>query len=186
MKGVHAWKALPSWYMVAERDEAIRLLGGRPEPERLCEDVAAYLLYQFCVRCQPGTQAAVIEALQGAWDAIQGGTVRAMIVASPNPALFCAGADIKAFTQLDEQTGREMLDAGHALLREWERSRVITIAAVNGYALGGGSGRRNRRAALPVRRRSRSRLEHPAAPALLRERLRPQPRRLCRRRGRAR
>jgi enoyl-CoA hydratase/3-hydroxyacyl-CoA dehydrogenase len=80
---------------------------------------------------------AVIEGLRRAWDDLQG-RARAMVVASPNPALFAAGADIKAFTQLDEQTGREMLDAGHALLREWERSRVVTIAAVNGTALGGG------------------------------------------------
>jgi enoyl-CoA hydratase/carnithine racemase len=81
---------------------------------------------------------AVIEALQGAWDAIQGGAVRAMIVASPNPALFCAGADIKAFTQLDEATGRDLLDKAHALFRAWETSPITTIAAVNGIALGGG------------------------------------------------
>jgi enoyl-CoA hydratase/carnithine racemase len=81
---------------------------------------------------------AVIEALQGAWDAIQAGTVRAMIVASPNPALFCAGADIKAFTQLDESTGRDLLDRAHALFRAWETSPITTIAAVNGIALGGG------------------------------------------------
>ena len=81
---------------------------------------------------------AVIEALQGAWDAIQSGTVRAMIVASPNPALFCAGADIKAFTQLDETSGRELLDRAHALFRAWETSPITTIAAVNGIALGGG------------------------------------------------
>jgi enoyl-CoA hydratase/carnithine racemase len=80
----------------------------------------------------------VIEGLQKAWDAVQDGDVRAMIVASPNPALFCAGADIKAFTQLDETTGREMLDAAHALFRAWERSPIMTIAAVNGIALGGG------------------------------------------------
>jgi enoyl-CoA hydratase / 3-hydroxyacyl-CoA dehydrogenase len=80
----------------------------------------------------------VIEGLQQAWDAIQDGEVRAMIVASPNPALFCAGADIKAFTQLDETTGREMLDSAHALFRAWERSPIMTIAAVNGIALGGG------------------------------------------------
>jgi enoyl-CoA hydratase/3-hydroxyacyl-CoA dehydrogenase len=81
---------------------------------------------------------AVIEALQGAWDAIQGGSVRAMIVASPNPALFCAGADIKAFTKLDESTGRDLLDGAHALFRAWETSPITTIAAVNGIALGGG------------------------------------------------
>ena len=46
-----------------------------------------------------------------------------MILASPNPALFCAGADIKAFTQMDAAAGRELLDARHGLCRAWERSR---------------------------------------------------------------
>ena len=49
--------------------------------------------------------------------------VRALVIASANPQLFCAGADIKAFTQLDETSGRELLDGAHALLREMERSR---------------------------------------------------------------
>jgi enoyl-CoA hydratase/3-hydroxyacyl-CoA dehydrogenase len=80
----------------------------------------------------------VVEALGAAWEAIQGGEVRAMIVASPNPALFCAGADIKAFTTLDEATGRDLLDRAHALFRAWETSPITTIAAVNGIALGGG------------------------------------------------
>jgi enoyl-CoA hydratase/carnithine racemase len=82
---------------------------------------------------------AVIEALDAAWKAIEsGGEVRAMILASPNPALFCAGADIKSFTQMDAAGGRDLLDRGHALLRAWESSRIMTIAAVNGLALGGG------------------------------------------------
>jgi enoyl-CoA hydratase/carnithine racemase len=80
---------------------------------------------------------AVIEALEKAWNEIEG-RVKAMIVASPNPTLFSAGADIKAFTQMDETSGRELLDRGHALFRAWERSRIMTIAAVNGLALGGG------------------------------------------------
>ena len=80
----------------------------------------------------------VIEALEKAWKAIEGGGVKAMIVASPNPALFCAGADIKAFTQMDEAGGKDLLDRAHGLFRAWERSRVMTIAAVNGLALGGG------------------------------------------------
>jgi enoyl-CoA hydratase/3-hydroxyacyl-CoA dehydrogenase len=61
-----------------------------------------------------------------------------MVLASPNPALFCAGADIKAFTKLDEAAGRALLDDAHALLRSWEQSPIMTIAAVNGLALGGG------------------------------------------------
>ncbi len=61
-----------------------------------------------------------------------------MILASPNPLLFCAGADIKAFTKWDAETGRAVLERIHALGREWERSRITTIAAVNGLAFGGG------------------------------------------------
>src|SRR4051794_40643649 len=79
----------------------------------------------------------VIEALQKVWDEIQS-TARAFIIASPNPALFCAGADIKAFTQWDADSRREHLGRIHALGRAMERSRIVTIAAVNGTALGGG------------------------------------------------
>jgi enoyl-CoA hydratase/carnithine racemase len=79
----------------------------------------------------------VIEALEGAWKEVEG-SAKAVIVASPNPALFCAGADIKAFARMDVAGGRDLLDRGHALLRSFERSRTMTIAAVNGMALGGG------------------------------------------------
>jgi enoyl-CoA hydratase/carnithine racemase len=80
----------------------------------------------------------VIDALARAWAGVVERGARAMILASPNPALFCAGADIKAFTKWDADSGRAHLERIHALGREWERSRVTTIAAVNGLALGGG------------------------------------------------
>jgi enoyl-CoA hydratase / 3-hydroxyacyl-CoA dehydrogenase len=79
----------------------------------------------------------VIEGLRKVWEEIQD-RARALIIASPNPALFCAGADIKAFTQWDADSGREHLGKIHALGRDMERSRIVTIAAVNGMALGGG------------------------------------------------
>jgi enoyl-CoA hydratase/carnithine racemase len=81
----------------------------------------------------------VVEQLGKAWAAIEADPdVKAMILASPNPALFCAGADIKAFTKMDEASGKALLDGAHDLLRSWERSRTMTIAAVNGLAFGGG------------------------------------------------
>ena len=79
-----------------------------------------------------------IEALARAWEDLVGRGARAMVLASPNPMLFCAGADIKAFTTWDAESGREHLERIHALGREWERSRITTIAAVNGLAFGGG------------------------------------------------
>jgi enoyl-CoA hydratase / 3-hydroxyacyl-CoA dehydrogenase len=81
----------------------------------------------------------VVQAIQKVWDGVkEGGAVRALVFASANPMLFCAGADIKAFTKMDEQGGRQLLDQTHALLREMEESSIATIAAVNALAFGGG------------------------------------------------
>ena len=81
----------------------------------------------------------VVQALQRVWDTVPDTEARVLIFASANPMLFCAGADIKAFTTMDEAGGRGLLDQMHALLRSMEQSPVVTIAAVNGTALGGGN-----------------------------------------------
>jgi enoyl-CoA hydratase/3-hydroxyacyl-CoA dehydrogenase len=79
----------------------------------------------------------VVRALRRLWDAIEGDT-RALVFASANPMLFCAGADIKAFTTMDPDAGGELVDDMHSLLGAMEGSPIATIAAVNGAALGGG------------------------------------------------
>jgi enoyl-CoA hydratase/3-hydroxyacyl-CoA dehydrogenase len=61
-----------------------------------------------------------------------------MVIASSVPIVFSAGADIKAFTTMDEAGGKELLDTAHALFREFETEDVATIAAVNAIAYGGG------------------------------------------------
>jgi enoyl-CoA hydratase/3-hydroxyacyl-CoA dehydrogenase len=82
----------------------------------------------------------VVRALQGVWEAVGSrDEVRVLIFASASPMLFCAGADIKAFTRMDEAGGEELLDAMHGLLLEFERSSIVTIAAVNAAAYGGGN-----------------------------------------------
>ena len=80
----------------------------------------------------------VITALRAAWDGVKETGVRAVVLASGNPLVFSAGADIKAFTTLDETSGAELLKAAHGLFREMEQSSVATIAAVNSIAYGGG------------------------------------------------
>ncbi|HEX8975321.1 MAG TPA: enoyl-CoA hydratase-related protein [Solirubrobacteraceae bacterium] len=81
----------------------------------------------------------VVAALRSAWDAVlASGRIRALVIASANPMLFCAGADIKAFTKMDAAAGRELLEQMHGLLRDMERSSVVTVAAVNALAFGGG------------------------------------------------
>ena len=84
----------------------------------------------------------VVEDLAAVWARVKDSNshppVRALVIASSNPFLFSAGADIKAFTTMDESAGRELLERMHALLREIGSSGVATIAAVNGLAFGGG------------------------------------------------
>jgi enoyl-CoA hydratase/3-hydroxyacyl-CoA dehydrogenase len=81
----------------------------------------------------------VVAELGRIWEHVEGSdALRALVIASANPMLFCAGADIKAFTQMDEAAGRALLDDCHALLRRMERSSTVTVAAVNALAFGGG------------------------------------------------
>src|SRR5581483_5299956 len=80
-----------------------------------------------------------VQALRKLWDQIAGaGSVRVLVIASANPMLFSAGADIKGFATMDPIAGKDLLNEVHALLREVETSQVLTVAAVNGLALGGG------------------------------------------------
>lgn len=83
--------------------------------------------------------AEMIAALARVWHEVQDGPYRVLVIASANPALFCAGADIKAFAEMDGPAGQQLLDDAHALLRAFERSDVITIVAVNALAFGGGN-----------------------------------------------
>jgi enoyl-CoA hydratase / 3-hydroxyacyl-CoA dehydrogenase len=83
---------------------------------------------------------AVIEDLGKVWAHVKAADppVRALVIASSNPFLYSAGADIKAFTQLDEAGGRKLVDDAHTLFSELGSEGIATIAAVNGLAFGGG------------------------------------------------
>jgi len=81
----------------------------------------------------------VIAELVRLWEHVDADpSLRVLVIASANPMLWCAGADIKAFTTLDAGSGAELLDDAHGLMRRMERSSTLTIAAVNGVAYGGG------------------------------------------------
>ncbi len=80
----------------------------------------------------------MVEDLGKVWEAVKASGERALVIASSNPMLFCAGADIKAFTTMDESGGAELLDATHRLFSALGSGEIATIAAVNGLAFGGG------------------------------------------------
>ena len=64
-------------------------------------------------------------------------TIRALILTGEGRS-FVAGADIAAQSVLDARGGRKWGQRGSALFRKIELLEIPTIAAVNGFALGGG------------------------------------------------
>jgi enoyl-CoA hydratase/3-hydroxyacyl-CoA dehydrogenase len=81
----------------------------------------------------------VINDLRTVWERLKSaGEVRALVIASAIPVVYSAGADIKAFTKMDEAGGKLLIADGHALLREFGTEGIVTIAAVNSLAFGGG------------------------------------------------
>jgi len=51
---------------------------------------------------------------------------------------FIAGADIKQMADMTSLEAKEFAELGHSMLMKIEKSRLPFIAAINGYALGGG------------------------------------------------
>ena len=63
---------------------------------------------------------------------------RAIVVTGAGERAFIAGADIRAMSAMDPLEAKRFSEIGHAAMALLDRSPVPTIAAVNGYALGGG------------------------------------------------
>lgn len=61
-----------------------------------------------------------------------------VIVTGAGSKAFIAGADIKEFQSLDEEEGRLLAISGHAVMDRIYNFDKPVIAAINGFALGGG------------------------------------------------
>lgn len=78
---------------------------------------------------------ALLAAIRGLRDEVG---VRCVILTGAGEKSFAAGADIKEMVALDEQGGRAFGELGHAVANAIEALPQPAIAAVNGYAFGGG------------------------------------------------
>ncbi len=75
------------------------------------------------------------EAIKAAKD---NSDVKAIIITGAGPKSFVAGADIAEFVGLSVEQGKALAKAGQDVFRSIETSPKPVIAAVNGFALGGG------------------------------------------------
>jgi enoyl-CoA hydratase len=64
--------------------------------------------------------------------------VRALVLTGAGDKAFVAGADIAAMSAMSPVEARRFADRGHRLGAALERLEIPTVAAVNGFALGGG------------------------------------------------
>src|SRR5690606_11752223 len=65
-------------------------------------------------------------------------SVRVVVLTGAGPKAFVAGADIAEMNQLDAIAAREFSLLGQRLMRRIERMPKPVVAAIKGYALGGG------------------------------------------------
>ena len=65
-------------------------------------------------------------------------TIRGLIITGGGEKAFVAGADIRELSELNELNGRKFSENGQELFDLIENCHKPVIAAVNGYALGGG------------------------------------------------
>lgn len=65
-------------------------------------------------------------------------TISVVIITGSGEKAFVAGADISELTKLDKKAGKEFSEFGQSVFNKIENLEKPVIAAVNGFALGGG------------------------------------------------
>lgn len=84
-------------------------------------------------------KATIKELSQGFSDLEKDETVRVIVITGSGTKAFVAGADISEFSSFDDEQGMALAAAGHdTLFNLIENLNKPVIAAVNGFALGGG------------------------------------------------
>tara|TARA_B100001175_G_scaffold59988_1_gene48581 strand:- start:65 stop:850 length:786 start_codon:yes stop_codon:yes gene_type:complete len=66
-------------------------------------------------------------------------TLRGVVITGEGEKAFVAGADINEFLNVDRDNAKQICKNGHKVFSKIENFKIPVIAAVNGFALGGGS-----------------------------------------------
>lgn len=82
--------------------------------------------------------AEVLEDLEKVIDEVNLEETRCLIITGAGEKSFVAGADIAAMSNMTQEEGRAFAAKGNAVFRKIETFPIPVIAAVNGFALGGG------------------------------------------------
>ena len=81
----------------------------------------------------------VLKDLKDAFEAVDLETTRVIVLTGAGEKSFVAGADIAAMSQMTKEEGEAFGKFGNDIFRMIETFPIPVIAAVNGFALGGGN-----------------------------------------------
>ncbi len=82
---------------------------------------------------------AVLSELDETLDTVDLNATRCLVITGAGEKAFIAGADVAEMCCFNESEARLFGETGNALFRKIEVFPIPTIAAINGYALGGGN-----------------------------------------------
>jgi enoyl-CoA hydratase len=80
----------------------------------------------------------VLDELNRELDNIDTNKIRSLIITGEGEKSFVAGADISEMSTLTKEQGKSFSKKGNDIFRKIETFPIPVIAAINGYALGGG------------------------------------------------
>lgn len=81
----------------------------------------------------------VLKDIAAAFDGLDLDEVRCVILTGSGDRSFVAGADIGEMVEMDSAAGKELGRVGNKVMRDIENFPIPVIAAINGFALGGGN-----------------------------------------------
>ena len=81
---------------------------------------------------------AILDEIGACLDAAAASDARVLVVTGAGPRAFCAGADIKELRGRGQAAQRAGAERGQAVFAKLDTLRMPSVAAINGFAFGGG------------------------------------------------
>jgi enoyl-CoA hydratase len=101
-------------------------------------DSIAYITFNRPKVLNALNRATMLELSQALASAREDVAVRVVILTGAGEKAFVAGADVSELAKMNPVTGRETALFGQSVIRQFETMGKPSIAAINGFALGGG------------------------------------------------
>jgi enoyl-CoA hydratase len=134
MRGFHQMESAPIFYRARKKDF---ILAAQFVLTEITDGIAVITINR--PQNLNALNSEVVTVLENSLrDVEQNADVKVVVITGAGEKAFVAGGDIKEMSSMDPAVARAFSQRGHRLLAFMEQMKKPIIAAVNGYALGGG------------------------------------------------